>query len=245
MKFLKLLSFIISFIYFGTLQAQDFKFIPKEQRLLTDEEVKTMEIVVTPDILLFNETGETLPMSQVQLMTNSNYKPLFYVGKNERIKSIVFKCLKPVNNTIQKNPEAEFIKGEKALDFIATDLNSNRFKLSDLKGQVVVLNFWFTKCGPCIKEMPELNNLAEDFKNKKVKFLAITFNSKEVVKQFLQDTTFDFDIAPNANDVITMYGVQSYPTSIVVDKNGNIVTKEVGYRTNIKSVLTKAIDAAL
>ncbi|MBL7559031.1 TlpA family protein disulfide reductase [Olleya sp. YSTF-M6] len=245
MKFLKSLSFILSFIGFGLLQAQDFKFIPKEQRLLTDEEVKTTEIIITPDILLFNETGKILPMSQVQLMTNSNYKPLFYVDQNERLKSILFIRLEGVNKTIQKNPEAEFTKGEKALDFITTDLNGNTFKLSDLKGQVVVLNFWFTKCGPCISEMPELNNLTENFKNKKVKFLAITFNSKEIVKQFLKDTAFDYTITPNANDVITMYGVQSYPTSIVIDKNGNIVTKEVGYRTNIKSVLTKAIDAAL
>lgn len=212
---------------------------------MTDEEVKTMEMVITPDVLLFNEKGKILPMSQIELMTNSDYKPLFYVDKDKKLKSIVFKRLKENDNTVIKNPESEFTKGEKALDFIATDLDGNTFKLSDLKGQVVVLNFWFTKCGPCVQEMPELNKLTENFKDKKVKFLAITFNQKDIIEQFLEEKDFKFTIVPNANDVVSLYGVNSFPTSIVIDKEGKISAKEVGYRTNIESVLTKAINAAL
>jgi len=244
MKILKSL-FVCLFLCVSILQAQEYAFIPKEQHLLTDEEVKTMELVITPDVLLFNERGKLLPMSQVQLMTNSDYKPLFFVNANNKLKSVVFKRLKAINTTIAKNPEANFIKGEKAYDFIATDLDGNTFKLSDLKGQVVILNFWFTNCGPCIQEMPELNNLADNFKNKKVKFLAVTFNKKEIVEQFLKTKDFNFTLIPNANNIISLYGVNTYPTTIVINKKGEIVTKEVGYRTNIKSVLTKAINAAL
>ncbi|WP_339874342.1 TlpA disulfide reductase family protein [Olleya marilimosa] len=244
MKFLKSL-FVCLFLCVSILQAQEYAFIPKEQHLLTDEEVKTMELVITPDVLLFNERGKLLPMSQVQLMTNSDYKPLFFVDNDNKLKSVVFKRLKAINTTIAKNPEANFNKGEKAYDFIATDLEGNTFKLSDLKGQVVILNFWFTNCGPCIQEMPELNNLADNFKNKKVKFLAVTFNKKEIVEQFLKTKDFNFTLIPNANNIISLYGVSTYPTTIVINKKGEIVTKEVGYRTNIKSVLTKAINAAL
>jgi len=244
MKFLKSL-FVCLILCVSILHAQEYAFIPKEQHLLTDEEVKTMELVITPDVLLFNERGKLLPMSQVQLMTNSDYKPLFFVDNDNKLKSVVFKRLKAINNTITKNPEANFTKGEKAFDFIATDLDGNTFKLSDLKGQVVILNFWFTNCGPCIQEMPELNNLADNFKNKKVKFLAVTFNKKEIVEQFLKTKDFKFTLIPNANNIISLYGVSTYPTTIVINKKGEIVTKEVGYRTNIKSVLTKAINAAL
>ncbi len=245
MKFLKSFGFVILMLCITAIYAQDYKFIPKDQQLLTDAEVKTMELMITPDVLLFNEKGKLLPMSQVQLMTNSDYKPLFYVDKDKKLKSIIFKRLKAKDNTIVKNPEANFTKGQKAYNFIATDLDGNTFKLSDLKGQVVILNFWFTKCGPCIQEMPELNKLADNFKNKKVKFLAITFNQPELVKQFLETKDFRFTIVPDANDVVTIYGVNSFPTSIVINKKGEIVAKEVGYRTNIKSVLTKAINAAL
>ncbi|WP_397363741.1 peroxiredoxin family protein [Olleya sp. R77988] len=245
MKSFKSICFIIAFLFIGLLQAQDYKFIPDNQRLLTDEEVKTMEIMITPNVLLFDENGRLLPMSKLELMTNPDYKPLFYVDANKKLKSVVFKRVKASDNSITKNPEEEFTKGEKAIDFIATDLDGNTYKLSDLKGQVVVLNFWFTKCGPCIQEMPELNTLTEDFKDKDVKFLAITFNQKDLVEQFLEDTKFDFTIIPNANDIISLYGVNSFPTSIVIDKDGNIATKEVGLMTNIKTILTNAINAEL
>lgn len=220
---------------------KDYKFIPKNQKLLSDKQVKTMQIMITPDILLFNEQGKVLPSSQLELMTNPGYKPLFYANSEDKIKSVVFQ--KKNNNPafVEKNPEAQFTKGEKALDFIVTDLNGNKIKLSELKGKVVVLNFWFTKCGPCVQEMPKLNELVKEYNNKDVVFLAITFNKKDIVEDFLFNTDFNYTIAANANHVITMYAVQSFPTSIVINKKGEIVLKEIGYRTNIKSVLSKAI----
>ncbi len=245
MNVLKSALFLLALLLSCILQAQDYKFIPDNQRLLSEEEVKTTEIIITPDVLLFNENGKILPMSQLELMANPDYTPLFYVDQSKSLKSVIFKRKRALDNIVTRNPEADFVDGEKALDFLVTDLDGNSFKLSDLKGKVVVINFWFTKCGPCVQEMPELNQLTEDFKDKDVKFLAITFNKKELIEQFIEDTTFDFTLIPNANDVITMYRVQSYPTSIVINKEGEIIAKEIGYRTNIKTVLTEAINAVL
>lgn len=245
MRILKSFLILIAFLQLGVAQAQDYKFIPKDQYLLSDEQVKTMQIMITPDVMLFNEQGKILPMEQMELMANPDYKPLFYANKDGKVKSIVFQKKSDHPVLIEKNPEAEFEDGEKALDFIVTDMNGNTIKLSEQKGKVVVINFWFTKCAPCVNEMPELNKLAEDFKDKDVLFLAITFNKKDIIKQFLDETAFNYTIAPNANDVITMYGVQSYPTSIVINKEGEIALKEIGYRLNIKDVLTDSINALL
>ncbi len=239
-------SFFIVFLLFSvTTIAQDYQFIPSNQRLLSEEQLKSTEIMITPNIKLYDEYGNVLSFSQIDLLTNPDYRPLFYVDANEKLKSVIF--LKKSNNPIliEKNPEAEFTKGEPALDFIATSLEGKHIKLSELRGKVVVLNFWFTKCGPCKLEMPDLNNLVNEFKDKDVVFLAITFNKKEIIQQFLKSHTFNFTITPNANDVITMYGVQSYPTSIVINKEGKIVLKELGYRTNIKEVLANSINAIL
>ena len=201
--------------------------------------------MITPDVLLFNEQGKILPMSNMELMANPEYKPLFYANSKGEIKSVVFQKKSNHPVLIKKNPEADYTKGENALDFIVTDLKGKKIKLSELKDKVVVLNFWFTKCGPCVQEMPKLNELVKEFKNKEVIFLAITFNKKGVVENFLDETPFNYTIAANANDVINIYGVKSYPTSIVINKNGEIVLKEIGYRTNIKSVLSKAIKSQL
>lgn len=245
MRYIKSILFCCTYLYMGISNAQDYKFIPKTQHLLSDEQIKTMQIMITPDVMLFNEQGKILPMSQMELMTNPDYKPLFYADTSGKIKSLVFQKRSNHPVLIEKNPEAEFTKGEKALDFIVTDLKGNTIKLSELKGKVVVLNFWFTKCGPCVQEMPSLNKLVDEFKDKDVVFLAITFNKKDIVEQFLKEKPFAYTIVPNANDVITMYGVKSYPTSIVINKKGEIILKELGFRTNIKSVLSKSIESQL
>ena len=222
-----------------------YPFIPSNQYQLTEAQIANTQINITPEVLLFNEQGKLLPMSSMSLMTNTDYKPVFFANDVGKVKSLVFikKSNQPI--LIEQNAEAAYTPGEHALDFIAKDLNGNTYKLSDLKGKVVVLNFWFTKCGPCIAEMPQLNTLASNFKNKDVMFLAITFNKKGVVNQFLESNPFKYTILANAIDVIKMYGVNSYPTSIVINRKGEIVLKEIGYRTNIKEVLATTINASL
>lgn len=238
--------FIVFMLFLNFLvNAQDYKFIPQNQRLIGSEELKRTEIMITPNVILFNDNGEILPMSQMELLANPDYKPLFYVDAQNKIQSVVFQKKSDHPVLIEKNPEAEFTTGERALDFIVTTLDGDHLKLSELRGKVVVLNFWFTKCGPCKQEMPDLNDLAKEFKDKEVVFLAITFNKKEMIQEFLKTNSFNYTIAPNANDVITMYGVQSYPTSIVINKEGEIVLKELGYRTNIRQVLSKSINSFL
>ena len=233
-------------LFFAVSFAQNkYPFIPDNQHALTESQLENTQINITPEVLLFNEQGKLLSMSSLSLMTNPDYKPLFYANDKGEIMSVVF--VKKSNNPtrVEKNPEAQFTPGEPALDFIGTDLQGNTYKLSELKGKVVVLNFWFTKCGPCISEMPQLNQLVANFKDKEVVFLAITFNKKDIVNQFLETNTFNYTILANANDIATIYRVNSYPTSIVINKKGEIVLKELGYRTNIKEVLATSINASL
>lgn len=239
--------FLVLFVLQGFLAiAQNkYPFIPSNQYELTEKQLESIQVNITPEVLLFNEQGKLLSMSSMSLMANPDYKPVFFADSNGKIKSLVFvkKSNQPI--LIKQNAEAAYTPGEPALDFIATDLQGNNYKLSELKGKVVVLNFWFTKCGPCIAEMPQLNELVSNFKNQDVVFLAITFNKKEIVNQFLEKHAFQYTILANANDVVKIYGVNSYPTSIVINKKGEIVLKELGYRTNIKEVLANSINASL
>lgn len=245
MRLTKLILFFFILTLSTVCIAQDYKFIPKNQHLLTEAQIKTTEIIITPDVNLFNEKGQLLPMSQMELMANPEYKPLFYVGDNGKIKSVVFQ--KRNNNPvlIEKNPEAHFEPGEKALDFLVTDINGKKIKLSRLKGKIVVLNFWFIKCPPCIQEIPDLNKLKTKFKDDNVEFIAITFNTKEEIKTFLKAKKFNYTLAHSANNIINNYRVSSFPTNMVINQKGEIVLKELGYRTNINTVLSNAIKSLL
>ena len=226
-------------------QSKSYDFVPSEYIPLSEEQVMQMAINIRPGILLFNDKGDALSMDKLSLMTNSEFRPIFYADNEGLIKAIVFENKSENPILVEKNPEADFEQGEYALDFLAIDMNGNYVKLSDLKGKVVVLNFWFIQCKPCIMEMPELNEVADSYDSDDVVFIGITFDSKELVENFLKQTKFNYTITPDASDAITIYGVNSYPTNMVINQDGQIVLKEIGYRTNMKEVLISAIDKLL
>ncbi|MHC5060600.1 MAG: redoxin family protein [Planctomycetota bacterium] len=92
-----------------------------------------------------------------------------------------------------------------------------------LKGNVVVLEFWATWCGPCIMSMPHMNELVEKFKNKPVKFLAITNEKQSLVKSFLAQREVSAWVGLDTdNSMVSDYGVKSIPYAVVVDKTGTI-----------------------
>ncbi len=240
---------LILLIFFVQIQfsfaQKKYGFISKEYVQLSDEQVNSGQIMITPDVMIFSSKGQLLSQSQMSLMANPEYRPLFFADTKGNIKALVFERKSDNPILIEKNPEASFEVGELAKDFIATDLKGNNIKLSELRGKVVVLNFWFIKCKPCITEMPHLNELKAFYNNDDVEFLAITFDKKDLVEQFLDDHPFNYTITPNASDAVNIYGVNSFPTNMVINQKGEIVLKEIGYRTNIKDVLKASIDKLL
>ena len=124
--------------------------------------------------------------------------------------------------TDSEMPGKSDLLGKPALPFSVTDINGNNYSLESLKGKVIVINFWFVECKPCVMEMPELNKLVEKFNNKDVVFLGFAMNEKDKIEQFLKKTKYKYNIIPGAKDVIGTYGVTSFPMHIVIDKNSII-----------------------
>ncbi|MDA8243937.1 MAG: redoxin domain-containing protein [Elusimicrobia bacterium] len=94
---------------------------------------------------------------------------------------------------------------------------------SDLRGAVVVLEFWATWCGPCEERLPELNALAERFRGKPVVFIHITDESEADVRAFLRTHRIDGWIAPEAGaDVFKAFRVYGRPYTAVIDRDGTV-----------------------
>jgi thiol-disulfide isomerase/thioredoxin len=127
------------------------------------------------------------------------------------------------------------------------DMEGNFIASESLKGKVVLINLWFTKCAPCIKEMPELNKLMQDYKNQDVVFLSIAPEDKPTIKKFLKKYKFDFPVLPkNINYIESISNVM--PVNIIIDKNG-IVRKYMGgipvrMVTNANGERTETIDSS-
>ncbi len=144
-----------------------------------------------------------------------------------------------------KKGSSESAPGSIATDFSGTLFDGSSVQLSKLKGKVVVLNFWFTGCVPCVTEIPDLNGLVKKYKDKDVEFLAVTYDEKSLVSEFLKKYPFDYKIVADAQNVIDSYKTTSFPTHIVLDKEGKILFTQFGLQTGIIGNLTKNIDKAL
>jgi thiol-disulfide isomerase/thioredoxin len=120
------------------------------------------------------------------------------------------------------------------------DSDSKNFKKDYFNGKPTVINFWFTRCPPCISEIPTLNNLKEKFGDN-VNFISITFENQNSVDEFLKKHEFNFTHIPNSKNQIEELKISGYPTTFILDKNGiiKIVTPEINEynREEIETIL--------
>lgn len=129
------------------------------------------------------------------------------------------------NEYIENKEYLKKIKTTKypAKPFTLVDLNNNTYDLQKLKGKIVVINFWFTKCKPCVAEIPELNNLVDKYSGKDVVFLGITFDNKKTLEKFLAKKEFKYNIIPDAMKIINENEIKSFPANIIIDKDSNVI----------------------
>ncbi|MCL5978674.1 MAG: TlpA family protein disulfide reductase [Nitrospirae bacterium] len=120
-----------------------------------------------------------------------------------------------------------------ATDFTLPDINGKKVSLSEFKGKVVILNFWATWCGPCRAEMPSLNKLYIEFKDKGLAVIAVSVDTSEnPVKSFIKKHNLSFPVLMDKNKEVSFdeYGVLGLPTTFIIDKNGIIAEKILGER---------------
>ena len=134
---------------------------------------------------------------------------------------------------------------ESAASFNVRDLEGKQYSLEDLNGKIVVLNFWFVQCKPCVMEMPELNELVQKYQNEDVVFLAFALNGKAEVERFLKKKDFSYQIVPDAQAMAEQYFVGGYPTHIIIDQTGQIVYRQMGFGPTTVGDLNRKVEMLL
>ncbi|MHA7058080.1 TlpA family protein disulfide reductase [Aquimarina sp. M1] len=106
-------------------------------------------------------------------------------------------------------------------------VNTESMNLSTAKGQVVLLNYWATWCPPCIAEMPSLQELYDDYKNKMV-FVFLTEDNDPELNKFMSDKNYSYPIYRSLSEHPEPFVHKPIPGTYLIDKNGNIVIHKVG-----------------
>jgi len=140
------------------------------------------------------------------------------------------------------------------VDFTLKDLKGNEVTLSALKGKVVVIDFWATWCGPCKQSFPYLQKVYEKYQNnEKVVFLAVNAWERQKdyaatvanAKKFMEANKYTFPVLIDEK-IIDKYEVEGIPTKFIIDTNGNIAFKSVGFSgPGMVDELTQQIEVLL
>ncbi|HTH36833.1 MAG TPA: TlpA disulfide reductase family protein [Pyrinomonadaceae bacterium] len=129
---------------------------------------------------------------------------------------------------LQKIPQ----EGMVAPKFSVRTVEGKAISLADLKGKVVVLNFWFIGCPACLDMEPKLNAFKTKFAgNDEVVFLAMTADPPGQLKKYLSKVRFDYEQAAGAKAAMDMFVFAGFPKNIVIGKTGEIVY----WRSTIKA----------
>lgn len=134
--------------------------------------------------------------------------------------------------------------GKSAPDFTLADLSGKEVTLSSFKGKAVLLNFWATWCPYCRKERAHLDALSREYRDKGLIILSVaTDHSVSTVKSFMKKTPVDFIVLSDSKgSVSSEYGVSGFPTSFLIDSNGMIKQRVVGFREWTSPGSRKIID---
>ncbi|MBD3749433.1 MAG: TlpA family protein disulfide reductase [Sphingobacteriales bacterium] len=139
-----------------------------------------------------------------------------------------------------------FKEGDDFNYFTFRDTDNQKFKLEDLKGKILVVNYWFINCPPCRQEIPDLNALVYKYKdNPKVLFVAVGLDPWYELKDFLKTTPFNYHFVTDGRYIANSFKISGYPTNVVVDTKGKVVFQSKGGSPANSLWIEKSIEAAL
>lgn len=132
-----------------------------------------------------------------------------------------------------------------APDFAYTDAFGHKASLSDLRGRVVLLNFWATWCNPCREETPWFVEFQREYGSRGLVVLGVSMDEEgwDAVRPFAAAQKLNYAVTIGGSEISKLYEVTSLPTTVLIDRSGRIVEGYAGmaekeeYRTSIEQLL--------
>jgi peroxiredoxin len=135
------------------------------------------------------------------------------------------------------------VTGEKSPDFTLKSRDGGNIRLSEQRGNIVLVNFWASWCGPCREELPAFEALYQEYQDMGVEILAVNVDDEaEKANVLLQDIEVSFPVLfDTSGEVSKLYDVNAMPTTVMIDRDGNVRLLHPGYRKGDEKKYEKAI----
>ena len=227
-----------------------FRFQLSPNKFIDDESVKFVKngmkyyIAISKDDSLPVQFTSISPTIQYEVNTFSRLR--FPVQKNDSIWNY-----ESFPKGFLRMPEQEYFErlrnkvtqtiGRIAPEWELPKLNGGSVKLSDLKGNLVLLEFWFPGCGACLQAIPDINDIQQKYGSKGLNVFGIEFQQKgnKGLTNYINKHNIKYPTLYNGKEVSTAYGATSGPTIILIGKDRKIIYVSSGFD---KAALMKAID---
>lgn len=138
----------------------------------------------------------------------------------------------------------EELIGKDLPNFKGITVNNKPFSSSSLKGKIVLINFWFEACPPCVEEIPELNRLVKKYAKSNLRFIAITYDLPKEAKKFQKKSGYEYEVVCLKIEEIRKLNINhGYPSNIIVGKDGKIIKaiSSISFSDEILSVKQQTV----
>lgn len=129
-------------------------------------------------------------------------------------------------------------------DWVLIANNGETLNFKDTKGKVVFVNFWATWCPPCIAELPSMQKLYDDYKNK-IEFVFISDEKQDLVKRFLTKNGYTIKVYTPTTQYPEIFDISGIPRTFLIDAKGNVVIDKTGAANWNSDAVRETIDKLL
>jgi thiol-disulfide isomerase/thioredoxin len=161
------------------------------------------------------------------------------------ITSVFYGC--QVKN--QKKEEPKTGQEHKMPSFTLLSIDGTTINSEQFKGKVLLIDFWATWCPPCREAIPHLIELKKEYKDKDFDIIGISLDGSDKidkVKKFASDIGINYIVCMGTESVENDFGgIPAIPTIFLIDKNGNIINKWIGFEQNVANKITGEVEKQL
>jgi len=144
------------------------------------------------------------------------------------------------------NSQPLLLNGSAAPQWTLNDVHGKKISLAQLKGKVILLDYFFIGCYPCMQSLKPLNRLHQKYQHKNLVILSITERDNEKsVAAFRKQYNINYPIYTHGADMVKAYHVEGFPTFCIIDQQGNIAASLVGYSDEFETKVSGVIDGLL